>query len=164
MLTISNKRAGQWNHEIRNRLFQYEESLVRGEWLMVVKNNYFWLPASSEAGFIANGDIISILQIYSFKELYGFKFAEVKVQMIDYPNQPPFDTVLLLDVLDLPGPALPYELANQLYQEVQKDYADTASSYRRLLQIKNNPFFLGTIGCYVGKNTKKIKNIWFIYY
>lgn len=137
----SNKRANLYNQSIRSRILFHEHDLCAGDQLMVVKNNYFWLPASSEAGFIANGDIIEILQIYSFKELYGFKFAEVKVQMVDYPHQPPFDTVLLLDVLDIPGPALPYEQANQLYLEVQKDYADTASSYRRLLQIKNNPFF-----------------------
>jgi exodeoxyribonuclease-5 len=29
---------------------------------MVVKNNYFWLK-TDEAGFIANGDIIEILEI-----------------------------------------------------------------------------------------------------
>jgi hypothetical protein len=32
----------------------------------------------SEAGFIANGDIIEILEIFNIKELYGFKFAKVK--------------------------------------------------------------------------------------
>ena len=82
----SNKRANLYNQSIRSRILFHEHDLCAGDQLMVVKNNYFWLPASSEAGFIANGDIIEILQIYSFKELYGFKFAEVKVQMVDYPH------------------------------------------------------------------------------
>jgi hypothetical protein len=59
----------------------------------------FWLKDSDEAGFIANGDIIEILEIFNIKELYGFKFAKVKIRMIDYPNQIPFETVLLLDTI-----------------------------------------------------------------
>jgi hypothetical protein len=50
---------------------------------MVVKNNYFWLKDSDHAGF-ANGDIIEVLEIFNIKELYGFKFANVKIRMIDY--------------------------------------------------------------------------------
>ena len=33
--------------------------------MMVVKNNYYWLKATSEAGFIANGDIIEVLELFS---------------------------------------------------------------------------------------------------
>ena len=72
--------------------------------MMVVKNNYFWLKPNSEAGFIANGDIIEILELFAIKELYGFHFAEVKVQMVDYPNQRPFETVLLLDTIPSRNP------------------------------------------------------------
>ena len=43
---------------------------------MVVKNNYFWIKPTTEAGFIANGDIIEVLEIFHIKELYGFRFAE----------------------------------------------------------------------------------------
>ena len=66
---------------------------------MVVKNNYFWVQPSSEAGFIANGDIVQILELFAFKELYGFRFAEVSVKMVDYPKMPPFEAVLLLDTI-----------------------------------------------------------------
>ena len=89
---------------------------------MVVKNNYFWLKDSSEAGFIANGDICEILEIRKYKDLYGFRFAEVKIRMIDYPNQRPFDTVLLLDTLSSETPSLSYEDSNRLYEEVKKGF------------------------------------------
>ena len=106
-----------------------------------MKNNYFWLKSSSEAGFIANGDIIEILELFAIKELYGFRFAEVKVRMVDYPKQKPFETVLLLDTIKAERPALSYEENNRLYQEVMADYAHETSSYRKFMGVKTNPFF-----------------------
>ena len=137
----SNKRANIYNQQIRSRILFQEEELSAGDYLMVVKNNYFWLDNKSEAGFIANGDIIKILEIYAIKELYGFKFAEVKIIMVDYQNQKPFETVLLLDTLASESPSLTYEESNSLYQEVQKDYASERSNYKRFLGVKNNKYF-----------------------
>ena len=109
--------------------------------MMVVKNNYFWLKPTSEAGFIANGDLIEVLEILALKELYGFRFAEVVVKMVDYPNQKPFETVLLLDTIKAVTPSLPYEEGNRLYQEVMKDYQDVTSKYKKFLAVKNNKYF-----------------------
>src|SRR5690625_1098890 len=69
----SNKRANLYNQNIRSRILLQESELAAGDNLMVVKNNYFWVKANSEAGFIANGDIIEILRIRNIKELYGFR-------------------------------------------------------------------------------------------
>ena len=137
----SNKRANMYNQQIRQRILFKEEEVSPGDYLMVVKNNYFWLDAKSEAGFIANGDIIQILEIYSIKELYGFRFAEVNVQMTDYPDLKPFETVLILDTLTTNTPSLPYSESNKLYQEVMKDYAEERSKYKKFLKVKNNKFF-----------------------
>ncbi len=137
----SNKRANLYNQQIRSRILFKEEELASGDFLMVVKNNYFWLDNTSEAGFIANGDIVEILEIFAFKELYGFRFAEVKVRMVDYPNQKPFETVVLLDTITAETPSLPYEESNRLYQEVMKDYANEKSKYKRFLSVKNNKYF-----------------------
>ncbi len=137
----SNKRANLYNKNIRERILFLENDIAVGDFMMVVKNNYFWLKPSSEAGFIANGDIIEILELFAIKELYGFRFAEVKVQMVDYPNQRPFETVLLLDTITAETPSLPYEEGNRLYQEVLKDYAHEKSKYRQFMGVKNNSFF-----------------------
>jgi len=141
VIVRSNKRANLYNKNIRSRLLFLENQLATGDYMMVVKNNYFWLKSSSDAGFIANGDILEILEIFAFKSLYGFSFAEVKVRMVDYPGQPPFETVLLLDTLEAETPSLSYEDSNRLYQEVMKDYQQERSGYKKFLAVKNNPFF-----------------------
>ncbi|WP_298153425.1 AAA family ATPase [Flavobacterium sp.] len=137
----SNKRANQYNQQIRSRILDKESELSAGDLLMVVKNNYFWLKESDVAGFIANGDIIEVLQIYGLKELYGFKFAKVRIRMIDYPEQIPFDTVLLLDTIHSESPSLTYDESNKLYNEVMKDYEHETAQYRRFLKVKENEYF-----------------------
>lgn len=137
----SNKRANQYNQQIRSKIRGQENEISTGDYIMVVKNNYFWLEETSEAGFIANGDICEILEIFSTKELYGFRFAEVKIRMIDYPDQKPFETVLLLDTLTSESPSLSYEESNRLYHEVAKDFAQEKSKYKQLLAIKNSNYF-----------------------
>ncbi len=137
----SNKRANQYNQQIRAKILGRESEISTGDLLMVVKNNYFWLKENSEAGFIANGDVIEIQRIRSIVELYGFKFATVTIQMIDYPNQPPFETVLLLDTLKSESPSLSYEESNSLYNEVMKDFEDEKYQYKKFLKVKNSPHF-----------------------
>ena len=140
IIVRSNKRANLYNQQIRSRILFNEHELTAGDYLMVVKNNYFWIKPSSEAGFIANGDIIQILEIFNLKELYGFRFAEVKIRMVDYPKMKPFETVLILDSISVEAPSLSYEDSNKLYQEILKDYADETSGYRKFLKVKKNKY------------------------
>jgi ATP-dependent exoDNAse (exonuclease V) alpha subunit len=136
----SNKRANQYNHQIRTSILARESELSTGDLLMVVKNNYFWLQETTDAGFIANGDIIEILEIFKIRELYGFRFASVKIRMIDYPNQAPFETELLLDTITSESPSLTYDESNKLYQEVLLDY-EGETKYKKFLKVKSNPQF-----------------------
>lgn len=137
----SNKRANQYNQQIRSKIRGQENEISTGDYIMVVKNNYFWLEDNSEAGFIANGDICEIMQIFNYKDLYGFRFAEVTVRMVDYPTQKPFQTVIILDTLTSETPSLSYNDSNKLYEEVKKDFEHEKSSYRKLLAVKKNKFF-----------------------
>ncbi len=141
LVVRSNKRANQYNQQIRGKIRGQENEIAAGDYVMVVKNNYYWLKDSADAGFIANGDICEILQIFRYKDLYGFRFAEVNLRMIDYPNQKPFETVILLDTLTSETPSLSYEDSNRLYQEITKDFVDERSSYKRLLSVKRNKYF-----------------------
>lgn len=141
IIVRSNKRANQYNQQIRSRILFQEEEISAGDYLMVVKNNYFWIKPTSEAGFIANGDIIKVLEIFAIRELYNFRFAEVKVQMVDYPKMKPFETVVILDTLQSNSPSLTYDESNSLYQEVMKDYEDETSKYKKFLKVKGNKFF-----------------------
>lgn len=141
IIVRSNKRANMYNQQIRSRILFQEEEISAGDYLMVVKNNYFWIKPNSEAGFIANGDIIKVLEIFGFKDLYGFRFAEVKVQMVDYPKMRPFETVVLLDTLTSNTPSLSYDESNKLYEEVKKDYSSETSKYKQFMKVKNNKYF-----------------------
>ena len=42
VVTRSNKRANIFNQGIRSQVLWREEELTSGDWLMIVKNNYFW--------------------------------------------------------------------------------------------------------------------------
>ena len=61
--------------------------------------------------------------------------------MVDYPDQKPFETILLLDTITSESPSLTYEESNRLYQEVLADYADEKANYRKFMKVKNNEYF-----------------------
>ena len=141
IIVRSNKRANLFNKSIREKILNNENSITVGDLLMVIKNNYFWLNNKRDIGFIANGDIIKIEEIYGIKEIYGFRFAEVKISMVDYPKILSFETVLILDSLFINTPSLDFNHMNQLYQEILKDYMSIKTKYKRYLAVKNNKFF-----------------------
>ncbi len=136
----SNKRANLYNQFIRQRVLFREEEISAGDLIMVVKNNYFWLPKDSQAGFIANGDIAEVLRIQRITELYGFRFAQITIRLLDYPEQPDIDVNVMLDTLNIDGPALNFDDANKLYHEVSLDYEDEPNKRKRLALIKKNPY------------------------
>ncbi|MCQ2265348.1 MAG: AAA family ATPase [Bacteroidales bacterium] len=139
-ITRSNKRAFMFNTEIRNRILFRENQIATGDYLMAVKNNYYWVDESSEVGFIANGDIMEVLSINKIQELYGFHFADVTVRLCDYPQYPNIDVKLILESLDCESASLSPEDSNRLYQEVSMDYQDIADKRLRYLKIKKDPF------------------------
>ena len=141
IIVRSNKRANLYNRSIRDKILNNENIISVGDLLMVVKNNYFWLKNKKDLGFIANGDIIKIEEIYNIKNIYGFKFAEVKISMVDYPNISPLETVLILDSLFINTPAIDFNTMNNLYQEILKDFMNVKTKYKRHMGVKNNKFF-----------------------
>ncbi|TCP24357.1 UvrD-like helicase family protein [Tenacibaculum skagerrakense] len=141
IIVRSNKRANQYNQQIRTKIRGQENEISVGDYVMVVKNNYFWLKDSSSAGFIANGDTCEVMRINAINELYGFKFADVIVRMIDYPDMKPFETVLLLDTLTSESPSLTYEESNKLYEAVKEDFAHEKSKYKQFMGVKQNKYF-----------------------
>ena len=141
LIVRSNKRANLYNKSIRESILFLESDLAVGDQLMVVKNNYFWLGPDSQPGFIANGDVIRINRINKYLDRYDMKFAEVNIQMVDYPEEPSFDTVLLLETLDSEIANLGYEKSQLLYQKVSMDHLREKSKYKRFLKVKTDPFF-----------------------
>ncbi|MDR2906503.1 MAG: AAA family ATPase [Bacteroidales bacterium] len=140
IITRSNKRANIFNHETRNRILFREESLTGGDLMMVLKNNYFWLPKTSDIGFIANGDMLEIQRIRGFEDMYGFEFANVSLRLTDYPDEPNLDVKLLLNTINSESPALSYQDSMRLWNEVSKDYQHIPNKRKRVAEIKQNPY------------------------
>jgi len=120
----SNKSAVMYNQYIRNGLLFKEDELDAGDLLMIARNNYFFANEDVPSGFLANGDFIEIRKIKKFEEMHGLRFANVEVQLIDYPDTPPFEAKIILDGLHTHTPALTPEQNQALYQSVLLDYAD----------------------------------------
>lgn len=137
----SNKRANIFNQEIRRRILFFEEEINVGDYMMVVKNNYYWLPEGSSAGFIANGDIVELMRIRAIYEMYGFRFADVTIRFLDYPEEKELDVKIILDTIRSESPALSQPENNRLFQEVLKDYEELSSRRSRIEKVKINPWF-----------------------
>ena len=140
VVTRSNKRAYIFNNEIRNRIFYRENKLTTGDFLMAVKNNYYWIDELSEIGFVANGDMMEVMSIAKTQELYGFNFMDIRARLCDYPNSPDVDFKIILESLETEGASMTNEQMRQLHQEVAKDYEDIPNKRARFLKIKSNPF------------------------
>ena len=137
----SNKRANIYNREIRHRILFLEEEISCGDHLMIVKNNYFWLPVDSTAGFIANGDIVELMRIRKIEEIYGFRFADVTIRFLDYPDEKDLDVKIILDTLMSESAALSQPDNNRLFQSVMADFQEIPSKRERMEKVKASPYF-----------------------
>ena len=138
ILCRSNKRANQYNQQVRAKIRWQEDEISTGDMLMVVRNNYHWLDENSKAGFIANGDIVEVLKIKETIERYGFRFVKASIQMIDYAEEKALDVILLSDTLTSEAPAITYEQYQKLYKEISLDYNGEKEKNKK---IKEDPFF-----------------------
>jgi exodeoxyribonuclease-5 len=139
----SNKNANLYNQQIRGRILYREEELTGGDQVMVVRNNYFWLQEQedSSTGFIANGDIARIRKVRRIEDMYGFRFADVQLEFIDYAEDPVLDCKILLDTLYSESPALSQEDQKRFFLEVLKDYEHIANRRAKYDEMKLNPYY-----------------------
>ena len=140
VVTRSNKRANLFNKGIRGSILYKESEIEKGDLLMVVKNNYFWMNEDVEIDFIANGDIAEVISIYSYEELYGFRFANVSLRFVDYQNVE-IDCKIFLETLSLETASFSPEKSRELFDAVSEDYMDIGNKQKRWKKIKENPYF-----------------------
>jgi ATP-dependent exoDNAse (exonuclease V) alpha subunit len=136
----SNKTANQYNQHIRRQIFFSEDEIGVGDYLMIVRNNYFWLPKDSNIGFMANGDFVEITKIIRDEEMYGFRFADVRIRFVDYPEEEELEVKIMLDTLYTDAPALPADQNKKLYEAVLQDYMDIKIKRDRAKELKKNPY------------------------
>ena len=137
----SNKRANMFNQAIRGRILNIEGEIATGDRLMVVKNNYYWANGNAAISFIANGDMAELRKINRFEELYGFRFADVELGFVDYPDQPNIEAKILLETLNSNSASLTEEESHRLYAAIEEDYMDIHNRRERYKEMRKNPWF-----------------------
>ena len=137
VVTRSNKRANIYNQGIRNTILGREEELTTGDMLMIVKNNYYWGQGDQTISFIANGDRARIVRVRNNRQLYGFHFADVWLQLPDYDNYE-LQATVICDSLTSESPSLTREQGEQLFNAVMEDYADIPLKQDRLKRMKED--------------------------
>ena len=148
ILCRSNKRANIYNEGIRRRILYREEELNRGDLLMVVKNNYYWREVLGredkslleKLDFIANGDMAEVIRVGGVEEMYGFRFADVTLSLVDYEDCE-IDVKIMLDTLVSESPSLTKEENERLFNVVWEDYPEIRSKRKRMEQVRNNPYY-----------------------
>jgi exodeoxyribonuclease-5 len=140
IVTRSNKSAVQYNLYIRRVIHFYEDEISTGDLLMIVKNNYTYMAESEKVNFLANGDMVEVMKIRSFEEMYGLRFATLELRLLDYPEEPFFEAKVILDTLYSPSPSLTRDQYRNLYDQVAEDYADVANKTERMEYIRKDPY------------------------
>lgn len=138
----SNKNANNYNLQIRNRILYREEEITGGDFLMVVRNNYFWLEKEEQSNaFIANGDIAKIRKTRNITEMYGFRFADVVLEFLDYPDDEPLHCKIMLDTLYTDTPSLSNADNKRFFEAVMADYQHITDKRKRMEELKANPYY-----------------------
>ena len=145
VVTRSNKRANIYNVGIRNAILGREEQLTTGDLLMVVKNNYYWTAKETESAnkqiqFLANGDRASVRRVRNIRQLYGFTFADVWIQLPDYDDYE-IQATVILDSLLTEAPALTQEQSNDLFNQVMEDYAHIPTKPERMKRLREDIYY-----------------------
>ena len=136
----SNKNANLYNLNIRNRILYREEELTGGDYIMVVRNNYFWADEEQGQSFIANGDMAKVRRVSNIHTQFGFRFADVSMEFLDADNQL-LNCRVLLDTLYADSPSLAAEDHQRLFEAIMEDYMHLPSKKERIRALKEDPYY-----------------------
>ncbi len=139
IIVNSNRMANRYNEGIRNRILYREEEVSAGDMLMIVKNNYFWANKEEELDFIANGDMARIKKVVKKEERYGFRFADMILDFIDYSVE--LEVKVLLDTLSSETASLSGEQNKMLFENILEDYSGMSTKKKRYDAVRNDPYF-----------------------
>lgn len=140
IITRSNKRANLFNKGIRNSILYKEEEITTGDYIMVVKNNYFWCKEYKELDFIANGDIAEITRISGYHDLYDQRFADVTLRLLEHQDFE-IDARILLTTLHEDTASLSMESMKKLYYTILDDYPELTNRGAQYRKMRENPFY-----------------------
>lgn len=138
IITRSNRVANICNRDVRNRVLYADEALLRGERIVIAKNDYHWGKEQKVRDFIANGETAIVEWIGSTEHIFGYDFADVELR---FPSDDALiGTKLLLQSLESEGPALSQYDMQQLFRKVFETYTEGELS-TRLKKASNDPYY-----------------------
>jgi len=140
VVTRSNKRANRYNQGIRNQILNRESEICKGDFVMIVRNNYFWLDETQATDFIANGDIAEVVRINNTEEQFGFRFADAILCFPDYSNMR-VSCKVILDTLMIETAALNHDRSSELYHHIIEDYPEIKSKRKQYETVRDHPYF-----------------------
>jgi exodeoxyribonuclease-5 len=142
IVTRSNKRANLFNQQIRHRILWQEDDINAGDVMMVVHNNYYWLEPKSEAGFIANGELMEIKKISKREEIFGFEFVDVVARFIDYPNMADVEVKIMTQAINAESANVPRDQLKELFYRIaSEEYPMERNKRIRNKKVMENPYF-----------------------
>ena len=154
LITRSNRRAVDFNLAIRRVIYDREEVLVKGERLLVSKNNYYWTRRSvvaqggveDESGkapmeFVANGESAIVEDVYASEERGGMHFADVRLYFPDHDSR--LDAKINLDTLTTEMAGLPVDRQRALAEMALSAAGLTAASSMTAQRdaLKADPYY-----------------------
>lgn len=116
VITRSNYRANLINTSIRRYLLDAESPLIKGERIVISKNDYYWSKENKLENFLANGEIAEVLRVGQKIKKYGRWFAQTEIQ-IPGSNQP-INALIMLRSLVSEGAQIPRDEMERFYNRV----------------------------------------------
>ena len=133
IVTRSNRRAVDFNLAVRRVIYDRDDILVKGERLIVSKNNYYWTrrsvietdappvdtsvagsdaPPARAMDFVANGETAIVEDVFATEQCDNMLFADVKLYFPDHDSY--LNAKINLDTLTTDTAYLPYEKQQKL--------------------------------------------------
>lgn len=139
IITRSNKATNLYNQGVRARILWKEDELSSGDRLMVSKNNYYWTREYEQLDFLANGDSLEVVRLSNEHEMYGFRFVEASLRLVDYDWE--IDALVWMDTLTTDSPEQNYEMQKQLFERIAEDYPEVKNKKERTKLIFESPYY-----------------------
>ncbi len=139
IITRSNKRTNLYNQGVRARILWKEDELSAGDRLLISKNNYFWTQDYDNLPFLANGDSLEVVRLRHEREMYGFRFVDASLRLVDYDWE--VDAVLWLDTLFTDSPEENQRLQHTLFSRIAEDYPELKSKKDIVKKVYDSPYY-----------------------
>ena len=137
IISRSNKRANNFNAQIRSRVLFAEDAIQRGERLIVSRNDYYWCAKNKVKGFIANGETVEVKWVGNLEKAHGRYFVDAELQVPSRPE--PLGVKIMLRSLMSDGPTIPRDEQQRFFTVVADSYEGEYS--QKIKGVMNDPYY-----------------------